>query len=407
MTHCNHIQAHIHSNQRSSHSCCIHYNRRSPGFRSPGSSSFRSPDSSPGCYLHTRFRQQIWLPDGDFTDELNQCATDCRNWVCPRSCAVVMATGRRKPHLKWSVGVCGVIIPLLRRRCGSFVSTLLMPCTHLRGPSPPGLPLLVLRTAVAGTPLSVGRALAHTEKSQEKRVTPGNTQIYCWTGKKELVCYPAAFHRVKLLLQTFLGTGLFFIRDEDEAPPLLWFGLDGKVNVFNLQRDTRVTPRNSTADGWVLLESVKLTSPNAPKYSLMVSSLASGFNPPTKIFLTGSFFMAIALLGSIKRPSSLCSFCCSTCGSIRDNESHSQQTATKTTTEELSNVIFFLLLMSGNHIKATKSPIWQILGITEHYVHTFSTLEGSLKRTKPKPRDRPLSESNLMVQSDTSPNLVK
>lgn len=33
--------------------------------------------------------------------------------------------------------------------------------------------------------------------------------------------YPAAFNCVKLLLQTLLGTGLFFIRDENEPPPLL------------------------------------------------------------------------------------------------------------------------------------------------------------------------------------------
>lgn len=58
---------------------------------------------------------------------------------------------------------------------------------------------------------------------------------------------------------------------------------------------------------------MKLTSPKAPKYSLMASSVASGFNPPTKIFLAGSFFMAIAFLGSMGRPSSLCSFCSSTC----------------------------------------------------------------------------------------------
>lgn len=55
-----------------------------------------------------------------------------------------------------------------------------MLCTHLRGPNPPGL--LVLRTAVVGKPLWVGRALAHTEKSQEKLVTPGNTRIYWQAG---------------------------------------------------------------------------------------------------------------------------------------------------------------------------------------------------------------------------------
>lgn len=33
--------------------------------------------------------------------------------------------------------------------------------------------------------------------------------------------YPAAFDCVKFLLQTLLGTGLVFVRDENEAPPLL------------------------------------------------------------------------------------------------------------------------------------------------------------------------------------------
>lgn len=54
----------------------------------------------------------------------------------------------------------------------------------------------------------------------------------------------------------------------------------------------------------------------------MVSSVASGFNPPTKIFLTGSFFMAIAFLGSMGRPSSLCSFCSSTCRHTRHHNQH-------------------------------------------------------------------------------------
>lgn len=56
----------------------------------------------------------------------------------------------------------------------------------------------------------------------------------------------------------------------------------------------------------------KTTSPKAPKYSSMTSFAVSGLRPPTKIFLTGSFFIAKALLGSITLPSSLCSFCAST-----------------------------------------------------------------------------------------------
>lgn len=48
---CNRIPGRIHSNRRSSHSCRsrrIHRNHRNLGCRIPGSSSFRSPGSSPG-----------------------------------------------------------------------------------------------------------------------------------------------------------------------------------------------------------------------------------------------------------------------------------------------------------------------------------------------------------------------
>lgn len=52
------------------------------------------------------------------------------------------------------------------------------------------------------------------------------------------------------------------------------------------------------------------TSPKASKYSLIFSSGVSGERPPTNIFFTGSLdFMALALLGSITFPLSLCSFC--------------------------------------------------------------------------------------------------
>lgn len=64
-----------------------------------------------------------------------------------------------------------------------------------------------------------------------------------------------------------------------------------------------------------------LTSPNSPKYSLIFSSVASGFRPPTKIFFTGSFFMAMAFLGSMTRPSSLCSFWSRTCSNRKESSS--------------------------------------------------------------------------------------
>ncbi len=56
------------------------------------------------------------------------------------------------------------------------------------------------------------------------------------------------------------------------------------------------------------------------KYSRILSSVVSGFSPPTKIFFMGSFFIAIAFFGSICRPSSLCSFCAKTCVK-RNNDS--------------------------------------------------------------------------------------
>lgn len=64
------------------------------------------------------------------------------------------------------------------------------------------------------------------------------------------------------------------------------------------------------------------TSPKAPKYSLTFSSGVSGERPPTKIFFTGSFpFMALAFLGSITFPLSLCSFCEATFITVRTDTS--------------------------------------------------------------------------------------
>lgn len=91
-------------------------------------------------------------------------------------------------------------------------------------------------------------------------------------------------------------------------------------------------------------------SPKAPKYSLICSSEVSGLNPPTKTFFGGSFpFKALALLGSINLPSSLCSF----------------------------------------------------------NSKTLSTLAASLKSTNPNPLDLPVTGSVLIVQSTTSPNRDK
>lgn len=73
-----------------------------------------------------------------------------------------------------------------------------------------------------------------------------------------------------------------------------------------------------------------LTSPKAPKYSRIFSSVVSGLRPPTNIFLTGSFFIAIAFLGSICLPSNRCSFCCNTCNPQKvDNPSKASVGAKK------------------------------------------------------------------------------
>lgn len=47
--------------------------------------------------------------------------------------------------------------------------------------------------------------------------------------------YPAALDVVVFLLQTLLDAGFIFVCDEDEAPPFLWLGVNGKLNCFNLK----------------------------------------------------------------------------------------------------------------------------------------------------------------------------
>lgn len=50
------------------------------------------------------------------------------------------------------------------------------------------------------------------------------------------VCtYSAALDGVVFLLQTLLDAGFIFVRDEDETPPFLRFGIDGKLNGFDLE----------------------------------------------------------------------------------------------------------------------------------------------------------------------------
>jgi len=54
---------------------------------------------------------------------------------------------------------------------------------------------------------------------------------------KRVCSYPAALDGVVFLLQTLLDAGLVFVRDEDEAPPFLRFGVDGKLNSFDLEEE--------------------------------------------------------------------------------------------------------------------------------------------------------------------------
>lgn len=130
----------------------------------------------------------------------------------------------------------------------------------------------------------------------------------------------------------------------------------------------------------------KTTSPKAPKYSSMTSFAVSGLRPPTKIFLTGSFFIAKALLGSITLPSSLCSFCASTF------EQTAQNIFKKKTKQKTCSCCLQYHPLLYNYFA---------------FPLTFSTLAASLKRMKPKPLDRPEFWSIFMVQSVTSPNLLK
>lgn len=51
-----------------------------------------------------------------------------------------------------------------------------------------------------------------------------------------LVCtYPATLDVVVFLLQALLDAGFFFVCDENETPPFLRFGVDGKLDSFDLK----------------------------------------------------------------------------------------------------------------------------------------------------------------------------
>lgn len=197
--------------------------------------------------------------------------------------------------------------------------------------------------------------------------------------------YLASTNSVVFLLHSLLDSGLVFICDEHESPPLFRLWILWKLNILNLQERRKCFLCKHFHTCLCLWRNAmvhqKTTSPKAPKYSSMTSFAVSGLRPPTKIFLTGSFFIAKALLGSITLPSSLCSFCASTF----------EQTAQK----------FFF---------KTRSCCVQYNHLLYNYFAfplTFSTLAASLKRMKPKPLDRPEFWSIFMVQSVTSPNLLK
>lgn len=129
-----------------------------------------------------------------------------------------------------------------------------------------------------------------------------------------LLChYLATTDIVVLLLHDFLHGSLFFVGDEYESPPLLCLWVLWKLYGLNLQTKKSEFCRSHLQYTHLIPldadKCFKCTSPKVPKYSSMTSFEVSGLSPPTKIFFTGSFFIAMAFLGSICLPSSLCSFC--------------------------------------------------------------------------------------------------
>lgn len=162
-------------------------------------------------------------------------------------------------------------------------------------------------------------------KSEYKPPKQDTLQPACMCAQRSTSSYLASSNVVEFLLPDFLGCLFVFKCDEYESSPLLSLGILGKLNGLNLEVTKKIKKsrvifhllffkcKSTNVDTCGLFSSMKtnlcLTSPKVPKYSSMTSFEVSGLRPPTKIFLTGSFLMAIALFGSICRPSSLCSFC--------------------------------------------------------------------------------------------------
>lgn len=153
-------------------------------------------------------------------------------------------------------------------------------------------------------------------------------KIQFYLNVEWLMChYTASTDAVELLLHSLLDRSLFFECDEYESPPLFCLWILWKLNGLDLCA-WEVFFFKQPISGtfwcwWNLGEKNKTTktnkdhtSPKVPKYSWMTSFEVSGLRPPTKTFLTGSFFIAKAFLGSITLPSNLCSFCARTLETI-------------------------------------------------------------------------------------------
>lgn len=126
--------------------------------------------------------------------------------------------------------------------------------------------------------------------------------------------YLASTDGMVLLLHNFLDRSLFFVCNKYKSPPLLSFWILWQLNGLNLKEKVNITLKQPIhyicLNAQLAVELIdSFTSPKAPKYSSITSLAVSGLRPPTKIFLTGSFFIAMAFLGSICRPSNRCSFC--------------------------------------------------------------------------------------------------
>lgn len=189
------------------------------------------------------------------------------------------------------------------------------PChaPHIHGP----------HTAAAGRPLWAGQFLFHTGRNIQKQrrlaavVTSNRVKASLYIQKTTRRCfYLASTDVVEFLLHDLLDRSLVFICDKYKSPPLLRLWILGQFDGLDLHSGIRCVRVVWILSILVLIRQTESmqqhTSPKVPKYSWITSFEVSGLRPPTKIFLTGSFFMAMAFLGSMTRPSSLCSFCSKT-----------------------------------------------------------------------------------------------